>query len=174
MTHEREEAARQQEATEAMIRMREPRPAPERQMRMTVGRYARVIPRDLFNEASLLKCYGKLTLELERRRTAAALDEDALKHDPFDIRQDQSDGSISILNLPFTVRGVPFRLYRPLNSREPWPLWCESPFACDEEDLEVFTAEGELSPAFLELIGAEAPTRPLPPVERGMMKASGR
>lgn len=126
---------------------------PDQPLKMTVGRYARVTPRDLFNEASLLKCYGKLTLELERRRTFAELEEDALKHDPFDIRQDQSDGSISILNLPFKVRGVAFRLYRPLNSREPWPLWCESPFACDEEDIEVFTADGELSPEFLALIG---------------------
>ena len=123
--------------------------------RVTIARYARVIPRDLFNEASLLKCLGKLALELDRRRTAAELDEDELKADPFDIRQDQSDGSISVMNLPFKVRGVPFRLSRPLNSREPWPLWCESPFACDEEEVEVFTAEGELSPAFLQLIGAE-------------------
>lgn len=117
--------------------------------------YARVIPRDLFNEASLLKCLGKLALILMDRPSSAELDEDQLLAEGFRIEQDESDGSIEVANLPFKVRGVPFRLYRPLNSREPWPLWCESPFACDGEDIEVFTAEGQLTPTFLALIGAE-------------------
>jgi len=28
--------------------------------------YTRVIPRDLFNEANLLKCYGQIYIEVER------------------------------------------------------------------------------------------------------------
>lgn len=114
--------------------------------------YCRVIPRDLFNEANLLKCYGQLALALERIE-GAELEEPA-GSEPFEVVQSEDDGSISLANVPFTVNRAPFRLYRPLNSREPWPLWCESPFACDEEDVEVFDADGKLSAAFLAMIGA--------------------
>lgn len=40
-------------------------------------------------------------------------------------------------------RGGAWRLSRPLNCRNPWPLWCSSP---DEETCErVFTEEGQFS-----------------------------
>lgn len=122
--------------------------------------YRREIPRDLFNEASLLKCLGHLWLKLEGRLGRGTdfefhgFEERAFRR--FEVEQDPADGSISLANLTFSVRGVPFTLSRPLNSREAWPLWCESPFECDEDEVEVFTAEGELSPAFLQLIGADA------------------
>lgn len=32
---------------------------------MKLSNYERVVPRDLFNEANLLKCIGKLVLEIE-------------------------------------------------------------------------------------------------------------
>jgi hypothetical protein len=44
----------------------------------------------------------------------------------FDIVQSQDDGSISVANLPFSVRGRKYRLSRPLNSRQPCPLWLSS------------------------------------------------
>jgi len=119
--------------------------------------YVRTIPRDLFNEANLLKCYGQLWLKLEGLRCAAELDEDELRADGFRIVQSPSDGALTIANLPFRVAGEQLRLWRPLNSREPWPLWCDNPEGGDgDEEVEVFTAEGELTPAFLRLIGAEA------------------
>lgn len=119
--------------------------------------YARVIPRDLFNEASLLKCLGKLVICLDNERCGAAFDDANFDRpsEGFQIEQDPSDGSISVENLPLIVRGVAYPLFRPLNSRAPWPLWCRSPFACDEEDIRVFTDEGELSADFLKWIGAQ-------------------
>lgn len=113
--------------------------------------YARVIPRDLFNEASLLKCLGRLFLCTEGLEGVELGEPEG--EEPFAVEQDPADGSLSVANVPLRVRGVPFRLFRPLNSREPWPLWCESPFACDEEEVQVFDAEGNLSAAFLTMIG---------------------
>ena len=43
--------------------------------------YARVIPRDLFNEANLLKCLGKVALILMDRPSDAEFDEDELRAD---------------------------------------------------------------------------------------------
>jgi len=114
--------------------------------------YARVIPRDLFNEANLLKCYGRLWILLDETRGHVAQlgEEEQLLGAPFEIWQDEADGSISVANVPFTIRGERWRLFRPLNCRSPWPLWCSSP---DEETCErVFTEEGRFSPEFVQLI----------------------
>lgn len=105
--------------------------------------YLRVIPRDLFNEANLLKCYGQLYLELEKLRL-----EDCLIHtqswSPFDTWQNQDDGSISIGNVRLQVRGETVRLYRPLNSRDPYPLYADT----GEDTLSVFEDSGKLSQEF--------------------------
>lgn len=119
--------------------------------------YTRVIPRDLFNEADLLKCYGRLWILLDETRGHVAQlgEEEQLPGAPFEIWQDEADGSISVANVPFTIRGERWRLSRPLNCRNPWPLWCSSP---DEEICErVFTEEGRFSPEFLRLIIGVAP-----------------
>lgn len=109
--------------------------------------YTRVIPRDLFNEGSLLKCMGQLALKLD----APGLSKAELEHDDraFIIEQSPYDGSISVVNVNLTIAGEPVRLYRPLNSREPYPLW----FACDVDEDEVFTTSGELSLEFKRVIG---------------------
>jgi hypothetical protein len=119
--------------------------------------YHRVIPRDLFNEASLLKCLGRLWILLDQRRDLSARlgaieDPAGTEHtgEAFAIDQSPEDGSIYVRNLPFRVRGEIFSLSRPLNSREPWPLYCES--LCGEVCMEVFTDGGDLSPEFLEFV----------------------
>lgn len=120
--------------------------------------YARVVPRDLFNEGDLLKCYGRLWICLDELHAHyAELSEGSGA--PFDIRQDEGSGALTVANLRFTIGGSPYRLTRPLNTRQPWSL-----YATDEDDEEtaVFTAEGDLSPDFLRLItiarGAETMT----------------
>lgn len=107
--------------------------------------YLRVVPRDLFNEASLLKCYGRLALELEGH----ALPGVQMKPGQmiaFVVQQDQSSGDISCRNIWVEAgeRIIFFR--RPLNARDPWPLWTA------DGETEVFTEEGKLSPAFLALL----------------------
>lgn len=82
--------------------------------------YIRVLPRDAFNEAMLLKCIGKITLLIED----GFLNGWAYEYDgeAFDIQQNQDDGSISIANISFTKNGEAVNLYTPLNSRRAWAL----------------------------------------------------
>lgn len=106
--------------------------------------YHRVIPRDLFNEASLLKCMGALYIALENdnsRRTYFS-DEDLPS---FDIVQRDEDGSIFVDNLTLIAGEHTYRLTRPLNSRQPWPLYAER---IDDERFDpvaVFNNDGTLS-----------------------------
>lgn len=115
--------------------------------------YDRTIPRDLFNEADLLKCYGRLWILLHTKQinhVAQLGEEDQPKGTPFEICQNWSDGSLTVENVPFRINGQRWLLSRPLNSRNPWPLECTS---SDEGIIErVFTDQGELSPEFLALI----------------------
>lgn len=106
--------------------------------------YNRVIPRDLFNEANLLKCYGQLYILLERLHGhhAAFSAEDL---DSFDITQSPADGSITIENLLLIVGAENYRLRRPLNSREPWPLYAEKTDDDDFDVVLVFDDDGQLS-----------------------------
>lgn len=112
--------------------------------------YFRVIPRDLFNEANLLKCYGRIFINLE---TCGAVDA-TLEHDgeAFDVVQDE-DGCLSIANVDFIIRGERQVLYRPLNSRAPWPLYLRTPA---EEEIAVFTDDGSFSAEMLAHL--QAPT----------------
>lgn len=107
--------------------------------------YLRVIPRDLFNEASLLKCYGRLYLALEKLGM-----EHQLVHfgNAFRVDQNEADGSISIANVALAVRGWRVTLFRPLNARAPWPLWAR----LNDEDCQVFDDAGQLTPEMLEFL----------------------
>jgi hypothetical protein len=101
--------------------------------------YLRVLPRDAFNESSLLKCIGKLTMLIEDGMAAYwTYDYDG---GPFQIEQSQADGSLYVSNIGFTFKGERVRLYRPLNSRECWPLWCEPE---DGDSYRVFEETGFL------------------------------
>jgi hypothetical protein len=112
--------------------------------------YLRVLPRDLFNEASLLKCLGRVWILLDDRRDHSA----ELAHgcEAFDVEQDEADGSISVANIAFYVRGVPYRLSRPLNSREAWPLYASCDDDPDFDEISVFDDAGNFSAAMLALI----------------------
>lgn len=111
--------------------------------------YIRVIPRDLFNEANLLKCFGTLYLRLE----VLNIDGVTLEHDgeAFDIAQNQDSGGICLRNVALIVRGERMDLERPLNSRYAWPLYMTTP---DDDTISVFDDDGGLSPEFLAFIQA--------------------
>jgi hypothetical protein len=119
--------------------------------------YIRVIPRDLFNEASLLKCLGALYIALETagdHRAKFGVDD----VDRFDIVQNPDDGSLYVANLPFLIGGSPYHLSRPLNSRAPWPLYAQRCWPGDRDDdsvVSVFCEDGKLSGEFLRLINLE-------------------
>jgi hypothetical protein len=114
--------------------------------------YVRVIPRDLFNEANLLKCLGHLYILLETTRSKAKFDVEGVP--VFDVRQDNNDGSIYLANVPFSVDGRSVHLSRPLNSRDQWPLYLSIPEDPDFEPFEVFESTGFFSEAMLNFIEA--------------------
>lgn len=114
--------------------------------------YVRVLPRDLFNEADLLKCMGRLWIELDRLGTSRAriVEEDVPS---FIVEQDDSDGSIFVSNVTFEVDGVVHRLRRPLNARRSYPLMDLGPDD-DFDSIPVFEEDGSLSESFKASIGA--------------------
>lgn len=114
--------------------------------------YQRVIPRDLFNEANLLKCYGQLWLKLECWPDAAV----QLKHygSRFIIEQNLGDGSLIICNIRLIIGNKTLQLRRPLNSREPWPLYCDVADPVEPYEVAIFTDDGELSDEFKALLTA--------------------
>jgi hypothetical protein len=112
--------------------------------------YLRVIPRDLFNEASLLKCLGRLAIVIDTVRGQPAHFAVESVED-FRITQDESDGSIYAGALPFVISGKHYHLSRPLNSREPWPLYCSR----GDDVWQVFDDYGRLTKEFSDLLMAE-------------------
>jgi hypothetical protein len=112
--------------------------------------YVRVLPRDLFNEADLLKCMGRLWIELDRLNgTRARIVEEDVSS--FVIDQDDSDGSIYVSNVTFEVDGIAHRLRRPLNARCPHPL-VDVGADDDFDPIRVFDDEGSLSDDFMAMI----------------------
>jgi len=86
--------------------------------------YERVLPRDLFNEAKLLKCIGKIALLIENNTINGLLmDDSEVSNNGFVVYQDQSDGSIFVSNLKFCdQQDNQVHFYTTLNSKNNWPL----------------------------------------------------
>lgn len=108
--------------------------------------YRRVLPRDLFNEAKLLKCLGRLTLMIHNGLCPLQFEHDEDTCPGFLVDQNPDDGSIRCLNLRFsTAGGETVEVSSGLNSRIPYPLTFVAP---DGDSEYVFDDEGELSPEF--------------------------
>lgn len=109
--------------------------------------YQRVIPRDFFNEAKLLKCMGRLALKIVDNKLPEGVNiEIEESGEAFKIIQDAGDGSISVVNYPVTVNGKLVPFYTGLNSKEIYPLTC----TIDEVEYTVFDYMGEFEPEFIE------------------------
>lgn len=105
---------------------------------MLVESYNRVIPRDLFNDGNLLKCYGQLFLNLEKMGMEEMLQHDG---DPFNIEQ-TDDGDTYISNIQLGIGEHYYGLSRPINSRQPFPLYLTNQ---DGDMIDVFTDAGAFS-----------------------------
>ena len=110
--------------------------------------YNRVIPRDLFNEAKLLKCLGVLSLNIHddidnlSSRINMVLEDESKG---FMISQNELDGSIQCSNLYlFDNNGTPIYLSSGLNSRLAYPLEYQYKAVQDF----VFDDDGTFSEAF--------------------------
>lgn len=120
--------------------------------------YTRVIPRDLFNEANLLKCYGQLALwHLDNVVPGLVVEMCTGQNIPFDVRQ-TDDGETYVANVSVYVHGRELQLGRPCNSRESWPLYVRSMGEQEWLDVPVFTTTGEPHPEFLQLLQQQQTT----------------
>lgn len=100
--------------------------------------YHRAVPRDLFNEANLLKCIGQLVLLVEDGKLPWL----SYHHDgdAFNVEQNESNGALYVANVQFFASNKTLCFERPLNSREPWPLLLET----ETESFEVFDGTGKV------------------------------
>lgn len=114
--------------------------------------YTRVVPRDLFNDANLLKCLGQLYLNIDNvpKQSFELSDLDGV--DGFPIEQDEADGSTYCPLVTAVVNGDEFQFSRPMNSREPWPLLMRCQTNYDFDEIPVFTNNGAFHPDFLKLL----------------------
>ena len=109
--------------------------------------YTRVIPRDFFNEAKLLKCMGLLALKIHDSKTPEGITIEISENgEPVDIDLVLSDHAISVINYLVTVNGQEVIMKNKYNSRENYPMYCE----VDEEDFLVFNEQGEFTTEFIE------------------------
>ena len=85
--------------------------------------YNRVLPRDLFNEAKLLKCIGKISLLIHDNVIQGL----RMEHNggAFEVRQGIS-GELMLNNVLFyDSEGTEVFFSTPLNSKDNWPIEME-------------------------------------------------
>lgn len=104
--------------------------------------YQRTLPRDLFNEANLLKCLGRLWMLLEDYAPPGFQMVFDWPNRGFQIEQDPSDGSIYCTNIKVrNGAGKWVTPFRPLNSRDQWPLYIQD----GDDEIQVFEEDGGLA-----------------------------
>lgn len=116
--------------------------------------YERVLPRDLFNESKLLKCLGQLSLLIhDSTRLSLLIQFEHEESDKgFEICMDKDSGYIYCTNLQLLYNDTVISLYTPYNSREPYPLYFDCYYACNEVTGSVLTDDGQLTAEFLAFI----------------------
>lgn len=106
--------------------------------------YTRVIPRDFFNEAKLLKCLGQLELIINHTGPNKIGLVSEFDHGPFQICQNPSDGSLYVSNYQIYLDGEEIRLFTTYNSKENYPLLGEY----KGEIYYMLSEDGKLMPNF--------------------------
>jgi len=107
--------------------------------------YIRVIPRDLFNEAKLLKCVGKLCLLIHDNSNLPAKIEFEHDGNPFNIEL-LEEGSLTVTNIRFKIEGKEYLFKTTYNSKANYPFYLQTE---EFEDREVFDEFGSFSPDFI-------------------------
>lgn len=107
--------------------------------------YNRVIPRDLFNEAKLLKCIGLLVLKIHDGLAPEGLT--VYEHDdaPFRIAL-MDEGALTITSIVFTIGEDTLTFKTTYNSKASYPLRCEY----ENGEQLVFDEQGNFTNEFLE------------------------
>lgn len=109
--------------------------------------YSRVIPRDFFNEAKLLKCLGQLSLAiLDGKMPAGITVVIEETGEPFQIEL-LREGCLYVANYETFINGQPTTFKTIYNAKSNYPLYCTS--TDSEEEIEVFTDAGEFTEEFI-------------------------
>jgi|CXWL01.1.fsa_nt_gi hypothetical protein len=109
--------------------------------------YQRIIPRDLFNEAKLLKCLGQLALIIH---DAAPNGIEVYGTGEFRIDQRRGCGGLYVCSgINFRVKSLVLDLYTAYNSKEEYPLLCDT----GNGEIAVFNGDGTLTEEFLVYLG---------------------
>lgn len=106
--------------------------------------YKRVSPRDMFNEAKLLKCLGRLYLlyHEEMFYKEVTLTHNTEESERFLIELDENNNSLYCSNLYMRIDNKLCELSTAYNSRLHYPLEMKTP---EGEYIYVFDEEGELT-----------------------------
>ena len=108
--------------------------------------YNRVVPRDLFNEAKLLKCMGKLCLAILDNN--APINMTFVDHGmPFMIGL-IDEGSLTIKNLSIFIDHQLYLFKTTYNSKSNYPLFVQYDYC----DYKVFNEDGDWDEEFLNFI----------------------
>ena len=109
--------------------------------------YPRVIPRDLFNEAKLLKCMGRLALLVHDEMTPGDIKIE-YDTDGFEVGQNPDDGSLTITNMHVLINDRIVPMATMYNSKDNYPLWAIG----EDADYPVFTEDGDWHLDFIEFV----------------------
>lgn len=110
--------------------------------------WQRAIPRDLFNEANLLVCFGRISLLCHDGKVPGFHCEGPEGYEAFGVEFDQDNNALTLSNVKLTsdATGVTVELGVWYNSREKWPMFAY------EDLVSVFDDEGQLTDEFKSLL----------------------
>ena len=108
--------------------------------------YERVIPRDFFNEAKLLKCFGQLSLKILDNKLPEGININISENGKRFLIELSDCGSLYIKNYSTEVNGILVRFKSTYNSKSNFPFYCEYNYC----DYEVFNDNGEFTSEFIE------------------------
>lgn len=109
--------------------------------------YQRVVPRDFFNEAKLLKCMGVLALKILDCQTPCEIKINDENGEPFNVALMEC-GHLTVINYPVTVKGIECTFKTTYNSKSNFPFYCEHDYC----DYLVFDENGNFDDEFLNFV----------------------
>lgn len=106
--------------------------------------HRRVIPRDFFNEAKLLKCLGQLQLAIIDNAVGGLPLQVEFDDECFNVLQHSGSGALYCANYSVYLAGEEIHLFTPYNSKEAYPLIA----SYRGEEYYVFDEAGKFMPNF--------------------------
>ncbi len=114
--------------------------------------YNRIAPRDMFNEANMLKCCGKMALLAIDFPCCLTFDENQYTSDGLTLSTTE-DGDLYVVGHLFFLNDQPLLFTRPMNSRRAWPIVA----IIADEYIDIFTDHGDFTDEFKQLINFQGP-----------------